>query len=146
MTTLAATNNSFTLNLEAVGLLLGAVVSITILLSLLIAFTNRINRLETRIQYLQQELAEHANLEVHKVPSDKLVSTINNLYQLEKALDIHLQDYTNRKDLIQYMLGQLDQKVEHKFSRLYHSMRDMEKFLQKSHSFKIREYFDSEEK
>lgn len=140
----AALNNSFTFNLEAIAVLLGAGVSITILLSLLVSFTNRINRLETRIQYLQQELAEHANLEVHKVPSDKLVGTINNLYQLEKALDIHLQDYTNRKDLIQYMLGQLDQKIDHKFSRLYHSMKDVEKFLQKSHNFRIREYFDSE--
>lgn len=138
---LAATS-SFTINLEAVGILLGILVSLTILLSVLIGYTNKINRLEIKIQHLQQELIEHSNLEGHKVLTEKLARSIDNINRVEKALDLHIQDYVNRKDITQYMLGQLDQKIEHKFSRLYNSMKDVEKFLQKSNGFRVREYSD----
>lgn len=141
---LAATNN-FTFNLEAIGILLGILVSATILLGLLIQFANKISKLETKLQYLHQELLEHGNLEGHKVIVEKLNSNSNQLHTLEKQLDVHIQDYINRKDLIQYMFGQLDQKVDHKFNRTYTSMKDIEKFLQKSNNFRIREYSDEGE-
>lgn len=141
-----AATTGFTLNLEVVGVLLGILVSATVLLSLLISFTNRINALQIKVQYLQQELLEHSNLEGHKVLLDRLVHSIDNVNRVEKALDLHIQDYINKKDMTQYMLGQLDQKINHKFERLYGSMRDVEKFLQKSHSFRIREYLDDSDK
>lgn len=138
---LAATSN-FTINLEAIGILLGVLVSLTILLGLLIGYTNKINRLELKIQHFQQELVEHSNIEGHSILTEKLARSIENTNRVEKSVDLHIQDYINRKDLVQYMLGQLDEKIEHKFSRLYNSMKDVEKFLQKSNGFRVREYFD----
>lgn len=137
---LAATN--FTLSLESIGIFLGVLVSLTILLGLLVSFTNKIYNLEIKVQYLQQEILEHSNLEGHKILCDKFVRSWEYVGRIEKALDLHIQDYINRKDFIQFMLGQLDQKIEHKFGRLHSSMRDIEKFLQKSNDFRIREYLE----
>ena len=139
---MVAVSNNFKLNLEAIGITLGAVVSLTILLGLVVAFANRIAQLEIKLQYLKQGLVEHSNLEGHKIITEKLSHTIEQLNHAQKTLEIHIQDYVNRKDMIQYMIGQLDQKVDHKFGRLYASMRDVEKFLQQSQNFRIREYLD----
>lgn len=138
---LAVTSN-FTINLESIAVLLGILVSLTILFGVLIGYTNRINGLEIKIQHFQQELIEHSNLEGHNILVEKLARSVENVNRVEKALDLHIQDYVNRKDFIQFMLGQLDQKIEHKFSRLYNSMKDVEKFLQKSNGFRVREYSD----
>lgn len=134
----------FSLDIEAIGVVFGILVSVTVLLGVVVNFTNKINHLESKVQYLQQELIEHSNLEGHRIIVERLNNNNNELYKLEKQLDIHLQDYINRKDLVQYMLGQLDEKVNHKFSRLYTSMKDMEKFLQKSNNFRIREYSEDD--
>ena len=134
----------FSLDIEAIGVVFGILASVTVLLGVLVNFTNKINHLESKVQYLQQELIEHSNLEGHRIIVERLNNNNNELYKLEKQLDIHLQDYINRKDLVQYMLGQLDEKVNHKFSRLYTSMKDMEKFLQKSNNFRIREYSEDD--
>lgn len=136
---LAATSN-LTINLESIAVLLGILVSLTILFGVLIGYTNRINGLEIKIQHFQQELIEHSNLEGHNILVEKLARSVENVNRVEKALDLHIQDYVNRKDFIQFMLGQLDQKIEHKFSRLYNSMKDVEKFLQKSNGFRVREF------
>lgn len=137
---LAVTN--IALSLEAIGILLGVLVSLTILLSVLVNFTNKFHHLEIKVQYLQQEIVEHSNLEGHKVLCDKLVRNSEYISRIEKALELHIQDYLNRKDVTQYMFGQLDQKIDHKFGRLHSSMRDMEKFMQKSNDFRIREYLE----
>ena len=141
---LAATSN-FTLNLEAIGILLGILVSTTVLLGLLIQYANKINKLEHNLQYLKQELLEHSSLEGHKVLIDKLNNSNVNLSRVEKALDLHVQDYVTRKEFIHFMIGQLDQKIDHKFSRLQSSVKDTEKFLQKSAGFRVRDYFDNDE-
>ncbi len=141
---LAASTN-FVLNLEAVGIALGILVSLTILLGLLLNFTNKINRLETKLIYLQQELTEHSNLDGHKILTEKLARSIDNFNRIEKALDLHIQDYANRGEMMQYVLGQTNEKIDHKFGRLYNSMKDMEKFLQKSGGFRIREYLSESE-
>ena len=136
----------FSLDLEAIGVVVGILVSLTVLLGVLVNFTNKISHLESKVQYLQQELVEHSNLEGHKVIVERLNANSSELHRLEKEHDVHIQDYLNRKDMVQYMLGQLDQKINHKFNRLYTSMKDVEKFLQKSNNFRIREYSDDGEK
>ncbi|BAY77961.1 hypothetical protein NIES25_44310 [Nostoc linckia NIES-25] len=60
--------------------------------------------------------------------------------QIEKTLDLHIQEYVNRKDVMQMLLGQLDQKINHKFKRLLFYTRDVQRFLQKDTAFKMREY------
>ena len=141
----AAANNNLTLNLEAIGILLGILVSATILLGLLIQYSNKINRIETKLQYFQQELLEHSNLDGHEVLTERLTLNANNINRVEKSLDLHIQDYLTRKEVFQFMLGQLDEKINHKFGRLYNSMKDMEKFLQKSGGFRVREYLGDAE-
>ena len=64
---------------------------------------------------------------------------------IEKRLDIHLQDYLNRTEMINYIIGGMNEKMDHKFNRLYSSMRDIEKYLQqKNQDFRVREYFGNE--
>ncbi|MHC5598254.1 MAG: hypothetical protein ACYTXC_20335 [Nostoc sp.] len=65
--------------------------------------------------------------------------------QLERTLDLHIQDYVNRKDLIQMLLGQLDQKITHKFKRLLFYTRDVQRYLQKGTDYTIREYEENTE-
>lgn len=141
----AVANNNFTLSLEAVGILLGILVSTTIFLSLLIQYTNRINRLESSVQYLKQELLEHSNLDGHKILIEKLSHSAENMNRVEKALDLHIQDYINRKEFVEFIVNQLDEKINHKFGRLYSSMKDIEKFLQKGGDFRVREYLGDTE-
>lgn len=65
---------------------------------------------------------------------------------LEKKLDIHLENYINRQEMMNMLTAQLDQKIEHKFGRCYGTIRDMEKYLQKNHNpaYRVREYFDDD--
>ncbi len=64
---------------------------------------------------------------------------------LEKTLDLHIQEYVNRKDVMQMLLGQLDQKINHKFKRLLFYTRDLQRFLQRDTAFNIREYEEQTE-
>lgn len=65
---------------------------------------------------------------------------------LEKKLDIHIEGYINRQEMMNMLTSQLDQKIDHKFSRCYGTIRDMEKYLQKHHNpaFRVREFFDDD--
>lgn len=65
---------------------------------------------------------------------------------LEKKLDVHLENYINRQEMVNMVTSQIDQKVDHKFGRCYGSIRDLEKYLQKHHNptFRVREYFDDD--
>jgi len=57
----------------------------------------------------------------------------------ENKFDVHVQDYVNRKETVQYLLGSLDQKIEHKFGRLYGEFKEMQRFLEKHFYFRIRD-------
>lgn len=143
---IASSSPTFSLNLETIGVLLGILISVTILLNILIGFTNKINFLENKLQHLQQELIEHSNLEGHKIVIDKLFHSVEDLHRVENSLNLHIQDYLNKKDVTQYMLGQTNEKIDHKFGRLYNSMKDMERFLQKYEDFRVKEYLDDSDK
>lgn len=56
----------------------------------------------------------------------------------ENKFDVHIQDYVNRKETVSYILGSLDQKIEHKFSRLLEDFKGMQRFLEKQFYFRIR--------
>lgn len=60
---------------------------------------------------------------------------------LKNRLEVHLNDYNNRQEMINYMVNGLNEKLDHKYNRLYSSMRDVEKYLQKTQNFRVREYF-----
>ncbi len=142
---LAATTN-FVLNLETIGIFLGILVSISILLGLLVQFSNKINRLESNIQYLKQELIEHEALDGHKPTIDRVIVCMDNTRKVEEALNLHIQDYINRKDYVQFVLGQLDQKVGHKYNRISMVISNIQKFLERDGIYRIRDpLIDKEE-
>lgn len=136
---LLAANNTLTLSLEAIGIMLGILVSVTILLGLLIQYANKINRIENDLRYLKQELLEHSNLDGHKVLTDKLNVCTESVRRAEQSLDLHIQDYINRKELVQFLLGQLDEKIQHKFNRTVGTINNIQKYLEKDGSYKIRD-------
>ena len=57
----------------------------------------------------------------------------------ETKFDVHIQDYVNRKETVQYLLGSLDSKIEHKFKRLFDEFKDMQRFMAKHFYFQSRE-------
>lgn len=65
--------------------------------------------------------------------------------KLESRLDLHIQEYINRKDVVQMVMGQLDEKINHKFKRLLFYSREIQRFLQRNTAFQIREYEENTE-
>ncbi|WP_009631026.1 hypothetical protein [Synechocystis sp. PCC 7509] len=137
-----AASTNFILSLESIGILLGILVSLTILLGLLIQYANKINRLEINIHHLRQELLEHSSLEGHKILLDRVVRTNDYTARIEKNLELHIQDYINRKETFQFLLGQINEKIDHKFKRLSSSIKDTQKFLKKHDGFTIRDSYE----
>ncbi|WP_373525097.1 hypothetical protein [Nostoc sp.] len=116
-----------TLTLESTGAIFGILVSATILATIAIRVISKINSISTSISQIELSLKEQA-------------ANAEKIRHLEKTLDLHIQEYVNRKDVIQMVLGQLDQKINHKFKRLLFYTRDVQRFLQKDTNFNIREY------
>lgn len=141
---LAQTNIALTL--EAVGVLLTILVSLTILLGLLVNFTNKIHYLEIKVQHLQQELVEHSNLEGHKIITDRLDVHIDYVKRVEKSLELHVQNYVNREETVQFLLGQVNERINHKFGRTATTISQIQSYLEKQGSFKIRDPFSESEK
>jgi uncharacterized protein YoxC len=132
-TTIAVTpNNSspgIVLTLENTGIFLGVLVSVSVLFGVAYKVIASINKISLSIQNIEKEMngyAEHS----------KQITDISH------QLDLHIQDYVNRKDTITLLLGGIKEVMEHRTNRLYTSMKDMEAYLQKSGNFKIREFQD----
>lgn len=56
----------------------------------------------------------------------------------ETKFDVHRQDYINHKEVTDYKLGGLNEKIEHKFSRLHSELKDMQRFMEKQFPFRVR--------
>ncbi|MBC1218490.1 hypothetical protein GNF10_17335 [Nostoc sp. UCD121] len=126
--TIAVTNSTgITLTLESTGILLGILVSASVLGAMAVQLITKMNKISSSIAQIEEAMKEHAR-------------DAEKIRQLEKTLDLHIQEYVNRKDVIQMVLGQLDQKINHKFKRLLFYTRDVQRFLQKDTNFSIREY------
>ncbi|MEH1839870.1 MAG: hypothetical protein V7L20_14130 [Nostoc sp.] len=94
-----------------------------------IKIVTSINRISFSIAQIEQDLKEHAD-------NGKKIT------DLEHRLDLHIQDYVNRKDTITLLIGQTKEVMEHRTNRLYTSMKDIENYLQLQETFKIREFQD----
>jgi hypothetical protein len=115
------------ISLQTVSILLGMFVSITALLSLGIKISNSINRNFLIILQLEKELKQ-------------LSGDTEKIDKIEHRLDLHILEYENRKDVTQMVIGQLDEKINHKFRRLLFYSREVQRFLQRDTNFQIREY------
>lgn len=73
---------------------------------------------------------------------DKVNDDLNHRFnQLEKRFEVHLNDYERSADMVTLVCNQLRESLEHKYKRLSLSIRDIEKFLQKNQTYKVREHF-----
>ncbi len=113
--------------LEGTGIFLGILVSGSILLGFGFKIISNINRISLSIIQIEKDLKDFAD-------------NAEKIRKVESRLDLHIQEYVNRKDVQQMIMGQLDQKIDHKFKRLLFYTRDMQRFLNKDTAFQIREY------
>ena len=60
------------------------------------------------------------------------------LIECEHSMRLHLQDYANRRESVEWRMGQLDQKINHKDERLRNQVKDVQLFLEKHLSFRVR--------
>lgn len=128
--TIAATSSPvITVTLESVGVLTGILVSISVLGTLAVKLVNNLNNISSSITQIKEDLKEHAN-------------NAEKIRDLDHRLDLHIQDYINRKDTVTLLIAQVSQTVDHRTNRLYTSMKDIENFLQMQGNFKIREFQD----
>ena len=129
--TIAVSNSasSITVSLESVGVFTGICVSISVLGTLAVKLVNNLNNISTSIAQIKEDLKEHADNK-------------EKIRDLDKKLDLHIQDYINRKDTVTLLIAQVSQTVDHRTNRLYTSMKDIENYLQLQGNFKIREFQD----
>ncbi|WP_445629265.1 hypothetical protein [Nostoc sp. DSM 114167] len=131
--TIAITNSNgspgITITLESTGIFLGILVSASVLAGVCFKVVSSISRISSSIAQIEKDLKEHAD-------NGKRID------QLDRKLDLHLQEYINRKDVVQMLFGQLNEKVDHKFKKVLFYTRDIQSFLQRDSDFKIREYYE----
>ncbi len=48
---------------------------------------------------------------------------------LEKRFEIHLENYILRQEVLNMLISQLNEKIDHKHSRTYSSLRNIEKYF-----------------
>ncbi|WP_448271355.1 hypothetical protein [Nostoc sp. DSM 114160] len=133
--TIAVTTNpqpGIVISLETTEIFLAILVSVSILSGVAIRVVTKMNTISSSITQIEKALKEQA------VHTEKIG-------RIERTLDLHIQEYVNRKDVVQMVLGQLDQKINHKFKRVLFYTRDIQRFLQKNGNFTIREYEENTE-
>ncbi|MCC5637033.1 hypothetical protein LC593_14450 [Nostoc sp. CHAB 5844] len=134
--TLIAVNTSspqgMTVTLESTSLFLGILVSVSMLVGVTIKVISKFNSISNSIRDLREDVNKLSAID----------TTIKGIYKdvllLDKRFDIHVQDYTNRKDTIQMLLGQLNEKIDHKSERFEGEIKDIERYLEKREDYKIR--------
>ncbi len=126
------TESGIVVTLESTSIILGILVSGSILLGLGIKLVTNVNKISLSITQIQKDLKQLSN------DSERID-------KIERRLELHIQDFVNKKDVTQMLLGQLDEKINHKFRRLLFYCREMQRFLQKDTNFQIREYEENKE-
>jgi hypothetical protein len=116
-----------TLTLESTGIFLGILVSASALGTLAVSVISKMNRISTSIAQIEETLKTHA-------------SNTQKISELERRFDLHEQEYVNRKDVLQMILGQINEKIDHKFKRSLFYTRDVQRFLQRTTEYQMREY------
>lgn len=123
----SSSNPGITLTLESTGIFLGILVSISVLGTLAVSVISKMNKISSSITQIEETLKTHAR-DAQKIS------------ELERRFELHEQEYVNRKDVLQMLLGQINEKIDHKFKRLLFYTRDVQRFLQRDTNFQIREY------
>jgi hypothetical protein len=132
--------------LEGTNLVLAVVISSIGILGIFAKIVSKFNAITNEIQDLKQELNSHAATEGHPKLLEQVKSLQKDLITLDKRFDIHSQDYLNHKDAALLSLNGNNEKINHKWQRTEElfkeqksEIKDLQKFLQKHQSFRIRE-------
>lgn len=134
------TQPTLTLTLESTGILLGILVSFSILLGGTVKVITKFNSISNSIRDLREDLNSNIKaLEQFKTLNSEVLV-------LDRKIDLHLQEYVNRKETVQFTIGQLDQKIDHNRKRWEEELteveaevKQLENYLQRNSDFKVRE-------
>lgn len=131
--------------LEGTNLLLTVLLSTAALLGIGIKLVSKFNAITTELRNLREDLNAHANVEGHSKLLEQVRIIQKDLAALDKRFDIHLQDYTNYKDATLLALNGANEKINHTWVKtekvlIEHKsdIKELQQFLQKHQSFKIR--------
>jgi len=131
--------------LEGTNLVLAIVISTLGLLVTFARIVSKFNALTAEIRDLREDLNSHSNVEGHAKLLEQVKIIQKEFGNLDKRFDIHLQDYVNYKDAILLDRNGIRERIDHKWQRTEDefkevkiSIKDIQGFLQKNDSFKIR--------
>ena len=89
-------------------------------------------------QIARIEKAIFQAMEAVKASSDR------NYFQLQSRLDLHLQDYANKKQQDARNFNAMTHEINHECGRLRQHQADIEKYLSTSGNFRVRTYYTTE--
>ncbi|MBW4425326.1 MAG: hypothetical protein KME50_12970 [Nostoc desertorum CM1-VF14] len=144
-TTIQQQQPTVTVSLESTGVFLGALVSLTILLGILIKIVSNFNKIANDIHDLKDDIKNHSNSEGHEklLQQVRILQAQYNSY--DKSLELHLLNFENRKEAVQFLFGQINEKIDHKSQRMETETKELRKeikelqgFLNKREDFVIR--------
>ncbi len=142
-----------TVSLESTGVFLGTVVSFSVFLGLLIKAISNFNEINSSIRELKEDLTNHTNNEGHEKILIQIRRIQEQLITHDKAFDVHVNNYQNRNETLQFTIGQVAQTVTHvresgkaelkevkmEVKELEQELKELQKYLQKYETFTIRE-------
>jgi histidyl-tRNA synthetase len=59
--------------------------------------------------------------------------------EVAHKLDLHLIEYSEKKEFLQYRLNGIDELIKHKFNRCWGEIKDIQSYLSKSGNFQVRD-------
>lgn len=71
-------------------------------------------------------------------------SSDRNYFELQKRLDLHLQEYASRRQQSERDYNDLNIELQSKYSRLREHQRDIEGYLSRTSNFKVRTHYTTE--
>ena len=112
---------------------IGIIASLVALSCVAVSIVSKINKISFTVDGIQETLKLHA-------------SNAEKIKDLDKRLDIHLQDYVNYKDANLLSHNGLDELIQHKWQRsegefnaIKQSIKELQGFLNRTNDFKVRE-------
>ena len=131
------------LTLESTGILLGSLVSLSVLLGIVIKIITKVNLISSEIKALRKDLNTHAIAAGHQQAIEQLRVLEKDFLALDKRFDIHAQDYVNHKDGTLLALNGVGEAIKHKWERTEEELekandtiKDLQKYLQHTGTFR----------
>ncbi|MHC5768721.1 MAG: hypothetical protein ACYTXI_24480 [Nostoc sp.] len=112
---------------------IGIIASLVLLSGVAVSVVSKINKISFTVDVIQETLKLHA-------------SNAEKIKDLDKRLDIHIQDYVNYKDAnllshngFQEMIDHKWQRSEGEFNAIKQNIKELQGFLTRTNDFKMRE-------